>query len=165
MAKAVRCSNLPTNQLDSEGSTFHNLLRLAIPHRDAFIEICIVRQMASDRGLVAEHFILHDWFSRPHGIEEVGLVIDHVAVSVRRSIAFSLFLHLALVWSWHGMLLMPRFQILLAQLLGPALGGVSLGLRTRVLRLVGERRVLDNQGALSPVETAKLSTINLQIAP
>src|SRR5216684_919999 len=121
--------------------------------------------MASDRGLVAEHFILHDWFSRPHGIEEVGLVIDHVAVSVRRSIAFSLFLHLALVWSWHGMLLMPRFQILLAQLFGPAFGRVSLGLRTGVLRLEGQRRVLDDHRAFGAVEADKLSAFVVQIAP
>src|ERR1700687_2292331 len=113
MAKTVRSSN--SDQSTQGGrSAFHNLFRLAIPDRDAFVEIRVVRQMASDSCLVAEHFILDDWFSRPHRIEEVGLVIDHVAVTVRRCVAFSLFVNLALQWSGHRMLLAPRLHVLLA---------------------------------------------------
>src|SRR5580693_5447497 len=54
-----------------------------IPGRDCVLEIGVVRQVATDGGVVAEVFVLDRGLAGSHCVEEGCLVGRHVAVTVR----------------------------------------------------------------------------------
>ena len=62
------------------------------------------------------------------------------------------------------MIFVPLLQILIAQGLRPTENRIAFGLGTRVLRLVGQGRVLDDHGALGAVEADELSAVVVQVA-
>src|SRR6266568_354941 len=62
------------------------------------------------------------------------------------------------------MLRSPFFQVFFPRLLGPALDRITLWLWSRILRSVGQGRILDNHRALCAVESDELSTIIVQVA-
>src|ERR1700689_4158167 len=62
------------------------------------------------------------------------------------------------------MLFAPLLEVLLAQCARPAVGGIALGLRPRVLRLESQGGVLDDQCSLVAVEGDELSAVVVQVA-
>src|SRR5580693_6204676 len=62
------------------------------------------------------------------------------------------------------MLFVPLLQVLLSQGARPASSRISFRLRTRILRLITQGRILDDQAALCAVEGDELSAIVVQVA-
>ena len=66
------------------------LFAACIPDSYALVEVREVGQVASDGGVVAEDFVFYYRLPRAHGVVEVGLVIDRVAVAVGNGVGFAL---------------------------------------------------------------------------
>ena len=62
---------------------FHDLFTGWVPDCYALVEVRVVREVAADRGVVAEDFVFDNRFARADGAVEVGLVVDGVAVAGR----------------------------------------------------------------------------------
>src|SRR4051812_36806339 len=99
---------------------FHDLLATLIPDGYGLVEIRVVRQVASDGGVVAEHFIFYDRLAGSDRVVEISLVIDCVAVAVRHGVAFAFIFRLPVQSFRFRMVFVPLLQILIAQSFRPA---------------------------------------------
>src|ERR1700690_4360823 len=59
-----------------------NRFGAGIPGRNRFVEVRVVRQVASDRRMVSEDFILDRALASAHRVKEISLVRRSVAESV-----------------------------------------------------------------------------------
>src|SRR5215470_10908897 len=105
--------------------------------------------MTTQRCVVAELFIFEDFLTRAHGVEEVGLVINHIAVSLGRTEYLRRF---ALSHAMKRMLSFELRQVLIAKILWPAKDRVVFRLWPGVLRGVGESLALQGKRPLSSVK-------------
>ena len=81
--------------------------------------------MAAESGVVSIHLVLDDRLARPHGVEEVRLVVRHVVVMRGRSIDLILLFDLELSRRRLGMFLAPFIQVLLAQFFRPSIDRIG----------------------------------------
>src|SRR5580704_11407559 len=116
---------------------FHDFLLVAIPDGYTVVEVGEVGQVAADGGVVAENFVFGDWLACAHGVVEVGLVIDGVAVAGSVGVRLAFGVNVPLKCVWFGMILVPLLQVLIAQLFRPTVNRIAFGLGARVFRLVG----------------------------
>src|SRR5581483_2400521 len=142
----------------------HNLFCAWIPHRNALVEVCEIGQMTANGGIIPEYLVFHYRLAAPHGIKEIGLVIDEIAVAFGHGKDLALFIHLVGQRCGKRVLLFPFIQVLLAHGFWPPENRISFGLWARVLGRVGERGVFNDKSSLRPVERDELSTFIIQVA-
>src|SRR5215831_21203397 len=92
-----------------------DFLRVGIPPCGTLVKVRVVRQMTADGRVVAEDLVLHARLTRANGIEEVGFVIDCVAVAPRQNEGFNLLSDLRRECLRQWMVLLPLRQILLTK--------------------------------------------------
>src|SRR5260370_5826272 len=123
---------------------FYDLLRRWVPYGNIFIEIGEVRQMAADRRVVAEHFVLYRRLSAADRVEKVSLVVRDIVVTRRCGERLRFFIRLEIERRGEWIFFLPLLQIFVSQFRWPALNRVALRLRTRVPPLLRPRRNPDH---------------------
>ena len=113
--------------------SLHDLLGCGIPDCYGLVEVREVSQVAADGRIVAEDLVFDDGFPSAHGVVEISLVVDGVAVSRRRGVRLAFGVDLRGQRGRLGMIFVPLLQVRVAQSFRPTENGVAFGLGTRVL--------------------------------
>src|SRR5215468_3821709 len=105
----------------------------------------MVREVAADRGVIAELLVLDHLLTSADGVEEVGLMVHQIAITLGGSENLRRFVD---VNRRQRMLGRELRQIFVSQLLWPAIDRVAFRLGASVLRSEGQGRALDAQRPL-----------------
>src|SRR5215472_19358141 len=111
-----------------------DFLRRGVPHCRTLVEVRVVRQVTAERRVISEDFVFHARLATAHVVKEVGLVINGIVVALRGHVLLNLVGQFRGKRSRRWMILLPVVLVLLAQIFGPALGGIALHLRRGILR-------------------------------